>query len=671
MISAPPFWARNLYKGTQKNQKSAETFYLDRFHMMNKLLILFLVFSCSLKAENKKTVCLNMIVKNESQVIERCLGSLKKLIDYWVIVDTGSTDGTQDKIRSFLKNVPGELYERPWVDFAHNRNEALQLAKNKGDYLLIIDADEVLQMADSFSLPHLTKDYYCLVMRELNAADVRRVTFIKNSLPWKWEGILHEVLVCPEAVTFEWLHGISNICNLGGGARSKDPQKFLKDAQVLERGLEKEPNNSRYVFYLAQSYLSAEKYDLALKNFERRVAMPGEPEETFLALMNLAMCQMNLKMPLEMVTQSFFRAYEFRPTRAEPLLQAAVLYRKNGNPFLGYLITKFALEIPRPPDAAVVYTVYDYALLIEFANCALLLNRNQEGFEACEKLLINPALPPEYRGAVNDNWNLAKNRLMQQLENRTVFDTLRSGGDVYFSLKKRGVDYKFMQAGGFIDDFVLNKFQNWENETFDVFEKVKDPNSVAIDIGAWIGTTSIWLSHHFAHVVAIEPDRDSVKMLKKNLTASGCDNITICEKAVARDKKTVLFGPRVSQMDKLNSSMSYIKGKQDSQNDYYVQGVPLKQLVDECLAGNLDHRRISFIKCDIEGGEEEILEDLLHFALDHKTKVYVSFHLDWWQSRKMTDFKRLFEKFKTNCPEKDVCEYIQKNPFQSILFEPL
>src|SRR5579872_2737177 len=89
---------------------------------------------------SKPTVCLNMIVKDESEVIERSLSSIKHLIDYWVIVDTGSTDGTQTIIKKFLKGIPGELHERKWVDFAQNRNEALDLAKNKGDYLLFIDA---------------------------------------------------------------------------------------------------------------------------------------------------------------------------------------------------------------------------------------------------------------------------------------------------------------------------------------------------------------------------------------------------------------------------------------------------------------------------------------------------------------------------------------------------
>src|SRR5476651_1672927 len=95
----------------------------------------FLVYAeASQPTAKKKTICLNMIVKNESQVIEKCLASVKPLIDYWVIVDTGSDDDTKEKIKAFMQGIPGELHEKPWVNFAHNRNEALTLVKNKGDY---------------------------------------------------------------------------------------------------------------------------------------------------------------------------------------------------------------------------------------------------------------------------------------------------------------------------------------------------------------------------------------------------------------------------------------------------------------------------------------------------------------------------------------------------------
>ena len=79
-------------------------------------------------------LCLSMIVRNEAPVILRCLASVLPLIDSWAIVDTGSTDGTQILIRDRLKALPGELYERPWRDFASNRTEALDLARGRGDY---------------------------------------------------------------------------------------------------------------------------------------------------------------------------------------------------------------------------------------------------------------------------------------------------------------------------------------------------------------------------------------------------------------------------------------------------------------------------------------------------------------------------------------------------------
>src|ERR1700722_1191850 len=120
-----------------------------------------------------RTICLSMIVKNEAPVIRRCLDSVRSIIDYWVIVDTGSSDGTQDIIRDHLKDLPGELHERPWRDFAHNRSEALTLARAHGDYSLIIDADDVLEIPEGFQLPDLTADSYVVDIKD-NATNYQR-----------------------------------------------------------------------------------------------------------------------------------------------------------------------------------------------------------------------------------------------------------------------------------------------------------------------------------------------------------------------------------------------------------------------------------------------------------------------------------------------------------------
>ena len=101
----------------------------------------------------KNTITLVMIVKNESKVITRCLESVKDYIDYWVICDTGSTDGTQDIIKTFFSNVniPGKLHNHKWVNFGFNRSLAIELARNKSDYSLLLDADFIFRIKDEIS----------------------------------------------------------------------------------------------------------------------------------------------------------------------------------------------------------------------------------------------------------------------------------------------------------------------------------------------------------------------------------------------------------------------------------------------------------------------------------------------------------------------------------------
>ena len=84
-------------------------------------------------------ICLNMIVRNEAHIIHELIASVAAHIDSWVIVDTGSTDGTQDLIRRLMaeRGIPGELVERPWRNFGSNRTEALELAQGRGDYIWV------------------------------------------------------------------------------------------------------------------------------------------------------------------------------------------------------------------------------------------------------------------------------------------------------------------------------------------------------------------------------------------------------------------------------------------------------------------------------------------------------------------------------------------------------
>ena len=132
-----------------------------------------------------------MIIKDEARVIARCLRSVRPWIQSWVIVDTGSTDGTQDLVRETLQDLPGELFERPWRDFGSNRTEAIRLAEGRADYLLFIDADEQWQVPEGFRWPRLTADAYGVV-HEYGELAYARATLAATRLPWRFEGVLHE-----------------------------------------------------------------------------------------------------------------------------------------------------------------------------------------------------------------------------------------------------------------------------------------------------------------------------------------------------------------------------------------------------------------------------------------------------------------------------------------------
>jgi hypothetical protein len=191
------------------------------------LLILFFL-SIPVFGQERK-VCLNMIVKDEAAVIERCLGSIKDFIDYWVIVDTGSTDGTQEKIKAFLKDIPGELHQKPWINFEHNRNEALQLARKKANYILTLDADEYLSFSPNFSWPILDKGCYFCKVKTSPYTEFLRILLIQDTPDWTWQGVLHETLANPHPQTSVTLEGVENIALPNQGNRSQDPQKFLKE----------------------------------------------------------------------------------------------------------------------------------------------------------------------------------------------------------------------------------------------------------------------------------------------------------------------------------------------------------------------------------------------------------------------------------------------------------
>lgn len=375
--------------------------------------------SISIEAASEKTgprVCLNMIVKDESTIICRCLSSVLPLIDHWVIVDTGSTDGTQKIIADFMaqNKIPGELHERPWINFGHNRNEALDLARDKGDYILFMDADNYLTYEPDFKLPALEKDCYHVLLADAGTT-YSRLALIKAALDSKWVGVLHEAVCCPQIKTQGNLEKVRQIV-LTDGNRSKDPKKYEKDAAIFEEALKKEPNNSRYVFYLAQSYHDAGNYPLALKHYERRVSMGGWDQEVFWSLLKIGQLQEMLEMPSETIVRAYKNAYHYRSTRIEPLYYLVRYYSMLDDFKKGYEVSKIAESVPKSEDNLFVQAwIYDYGMALERSVCAYWLGKYKECQQLSKELLAKE-LPPHIRLTVERNLGFANTKLLETID---------------------------------------------------------------------------------------------------------------------------------------------------------------------------------------------------------------------------------------------------------------
>lgn len=336
----------------------------------------------------KETICLAMIVKNEASVIRRCLDSVRPFITHWVIVDTGSTDGTQDIIRDYMSDMPGELYEREWRDFAHNRSEALSLARPMADYSFVIDADDELIWPENFELPELIDDAYNFTIVD-EPLIYPRIQLVKNSLSWRYRGVLHEFMACEKKYTASDL-GLS-IRRNHDGDRRKDPAIFLRDAAIFEKALteNKDPDLAgRYTFYLAQSYRDAKNYEKALENYLKRSKMGGWEEEVYYSHYQAGNLMQALNYEDKPIVDAYNAATYSLPSRSEASRALAVFYRNKKQYEQAYHVALTSLGKALPKGGIFVeHSVYSYGILDEFANNAFFTDRFDHSIDAWLKVI--------------------------------------------------------------------------------------------------------------------------------------------------------------------------------------------------------------------------------------------------------------------------------------------
>jgi glycosyltransferase involved in cell wall biosynthesis len=300
-------------------------------------------------------LCLNMIVKNESARIERALQSVLPYVSAYVIADTGSTDDTIARIQGiFAKaSVPGLIVNTTFENWSQARNVALSAGRTNApawdcNYLLLMDADMELVMVNPTAFKHLDGPSYDMtqVVGSLEYLNRRLVRVDSTGM---YVGVTHEYLDVEAAGAIQRDAAYFN--DKADGANR--PNKAKRDIKLLRDGLKKEPGNSRYFFYLAQSYKDDGNLHRAIQWYQRRVEAGGWPEEQWYAQLCLAICKLEQKKEDEFVLE-MLKAYCMRPTRAESLFYLAHFYRNKGSNALAAMYAETAMQIPPTTDALFV-----------------------------------------------------------------------------------------------------------------------------------------------------------------------------------------------------------------------------------------------------------------------------------------------------------------------------
>lgn len=351
--------------------------------------------------KTKPTICLVMIVRNESGVIRRCLNSVSKYINEWVIVDTGSNDGTQDIIKDHMAGlgIPGNLYERQWKDFGTNRTESLRLAAGRCDYRLVIDADDVLEVEDPSVFEALDKDCYRLPIH-LDGIVYKRIQLIRSSQDWQYIGVLHEYIkyMGDDEIEESDLAGVKMIAGVSSDKRDalKGRDKYYNDALIFEREIlnNKELDEglkSRYWFYCGQSYRDAGMPDRSIAAYEKRIELGGWEEEVYISLLNIAKMKALTRKPIDEVEKSLFKAWEYRPIRLEAPYELMRLLTSQGRYFLAFSIGNICLRMGGCSDLLFVeHDIWHWKFLDDYSVAAFHTNNLNEAVKCAKTLVESP-----------------------------------------------------------------------------------------------------------------------------------------------------------------------------------------------------------------------------------------------------------------------------------------
>ncbi len=348
-------------------------------------------------------ISLCMIVRNEQELIARCLNSVKGLVDEVIMVDHGSTDAT---ITEAQKAVGGRLkvvYHEWKDDFADSRNFSFSLATK--DWILWLDADDIVRATDCNKIVKAIQDnptadgFFCNYIFDHDIHDkpiltLARERIFRNNKKAKWLYPIHE---CVETSLLKMVSTDIDIHHYRTSvAIAQDGERNIK---ILKKAIEgKYKNDARMIGYYANALRDVGKTEEALPFFKRHVPMAFDPEIKFMSQYQVCWCLHALGRDEESIVETN-KAIQMDPERAEPYFNLGEIYcgRRNWTEAIVWY-KKSYIPIPNRMQA-LLPALYTYLPCSQLALCYNQLNNT---LEARRYTLEALKFIPENAGLKND-----------------------------------------------------------------------------------------------------------------------------------------------------------------------------------------------------------------------------------------------------------------------------
>lgn len=275
------------------------------------------------------TVSLCMIVKNEEDMLARCLDSVFDLVDEINIVDTGSTDNTVE----IAQNYTDRVFHFAWTgNFADARNESFRHATK--EYILYLDADDVLLERDRELFKQLKETLdpaVDSVSMYYNAGEdsfgnvtlrYRRNRLVKRERNYRWYGDCHNYLnVAGKIINSD----IAVTHRSPPNKTSRIGRNLSIYAAKLERG---EAFSPRDHFYYGNELRESGKYAEAIESYKKNLATTeGWIDDKIYACINMADCYRFLNdLPNELT--SLLRSFGYGTPRPEALSRIGYIFQR-------------------------------------------------------------------------------------------------------------------------------------------------------------------------------------------------------------------------------------------------------------------------------------------------------------------------------------------------------